>query len=193
MGSVGISHDKRLLPGVFAELLRGGQLEASGLTLHQYAPVPQFRAHLDPVGCGSIVRSHGRVPRREAYSIMRGSDILLLLPMTIDAFQHVGLKEMECVASGSPVLVLGKPLEEFEPVMRAAPHVRIVHTAQEGAAFIEGELRRFAAGETSAFRSEVNGPWVRDFTWPAQAARLSDLLEGCRRKQSANSSDSREA
>ena len=44
MGSVGISHDKRLLPGVFAELSRG-RLGASGLTLHQYSPVPQLQAH----------------------------------------------------------------------------------------------------------------------------------------------------
>lgn len=193
MGSFGNSHDTRLLQGVFAELSRSGQIETSGLTLHQYASASQFPEYLDPVGCGSIVRSHDRVPRSEAYSIMRGSDVLLLLPMTIEAFQHVGLKEMEYVASGSPVLVLGEPLEEFGPIMRAAPHVRVVHTAAEGARFIEEECRQFAEGATSALRGDVNGPWVRDFTWPAQAARLSEVLEGGRRRQRTSSSESREA
>ncbi len=177
MGSFGISHDLSLLPGVFSALLRRGELEASGLTLHQYAPVPQFQALLDPVGCGHIVRSHGRVPRSEAYSIMRGSDVLLLLPMTNTDFQHVGLKEMEYVASGTPVLVLGEPLEEFAPIMREAPHVTIIRDAEEGAAFLEEHAQAFRAGRPSPTRTEANGSWVKEFTWRVQSRRLSQVLE----------------
>lgn len=179
MGSFGASHDLSLLAGTFAALRRRASREASGITLHQYAPIPQFAAHLDPVGLGDIVRSHGRVPRSLAYSIMRGSDVLLLLPMTNPEFQHVGLKEMEYIASGTPVLVLGEPLEEFASIMAEAPHVRVVHDAEEAAIFLEEEARAFRHGGRSSARCEVNGPWVVEFTWPAQAQRLSDVLEGC--------------
>jgi len=179
LGSLGVSHDASLLPGVWAELEERGCLEASGLTLHQYAPVPQFSDHLAPVGCDHVLRSHARVPRREAYSIMRGSDVLLLLPMTNPDFHHVGLKEMEYVASGTPVMLLGEPLEEFASIMREAPNVRIIHNAEEGATFIEEEARAFAEGRRSPMRSEVNGSWVKAFTWPIQAQRLSDVLESC--------------
>jgi len=179
MGSFGVSHDVNLLPGVWAELRERGCLEASGLTLHQYAPLGQFADHLTPVGCDHVVRTHARVPRSEAYSIMRGSDVLLLLPMTNPNFQHVGLKEMEYIASGTPVVVLGEPLEEFASIMHAAPHVRIVHNIEEGAVFIEEEARAFKEDRSSPTRSEVNGPWAKEFTWPVQAQRLSDVLHSC--------------
>lgn len=179
MGSFGHSHDISLLPGMWDELRERGCLEASGITLHQYAPVPQFADRLAPVGCEHIVRSHPRLPRQDAYSIMRGSDVLLLLPMTKMNFQHVGLKEMEYVASGTPVLVLGEPLEEFASIMREAPHVRVAHSAEEGASFIEEEARAFKEDRPSPTRSEVNGQWAKDFTWPVQAQRLSDVLESC--------------
>ena len=186
MGSVGYAHDVSLLAGLFAALLRRGSLETAGLTLHQYAAVPQFAARLDPAGCGHIVRSHGRVPLSDAYSIMRGSDVLLLLPAVKSEYQHVGLKEMEYVASGTPVLMLGEPLEEFAPIMREAPHVRVVLDAEEGALFLEEQAGAFRADHPSQGRSEVNGPWVKDFTWPVQARRLSEVLGSCLRSRSSS-------
>ena len=84
---------------------------------------------------------------------------------------------MEYVASGTPVLVLGDPLEEFAPIMRASPHVRVVRNAEDGVTFLEEHAHAFRAGRPSPTRSEVNGPWVKEFTWAVQSRRLSEVLE----------------
>ena len=41
--------------------------------------------------------------RSRAFSLMRGSDVLLLFPLTIGPGRFVGVKELEYFASGTPV------------------------------------------------------------------------------------------
>ncbi len=129
MGAVGRAHDVRLLPGVFAALVEEGDGRAEDVAVHQYCPITHFRDFLTPVGAGDRVRAHPRVPRERAFAVMRGSDVLLLLPATAREFKQVGLKEIEYVASGTPVLVLGEPLEEFLPLLEAASQVEIARSA----------------------------------------------------------------
>ena len=187
LGSVGGAHDVRLLPGLFRELDRRGLLArggAPGLRLHQYAPVAgELAAVLAPAGCADAVVDHGRVPRPQAFSLMKGSDALLVFPITRFPGKFVGLKELESMASGTPVLILGEPLQELRPVIEGCPQVRVVRNAAEGATFLEMECRAVLEGGRSSARGAVNAPPLAEFTWPVQAAVLSDLL--ARRRSAA--------
>lgn len=175
-GAIGLPHDLRLLPGLFAELRKRG-LTKDALELHQYArPSGQLRRQLEAVGCAEIVRDHDRVPRERAFALMRGADALLIFPATNARGRSIGLKEIESAASGTPMLVLGQPLAELDPVFRACPNVQIALDAVEGADFLEQEVRELRERGSSSRRAAVNHPALRDFTWVTQAEKLSAVL-----------------
>lgn len=177
LGTIAPLHDVRRLPGVFEELRRRGRLARDALELHQYAlPLGQLRQLLEAVGCADAVRDHEPVPGARAFALMRGADALLVFPPTRGRGRSVGLKEIESVASGTPVLVLGEPLQELEPVFRACPQVRIARSAVEGADFLEEEARQLREGGRSPSRAEVNHPALLEFTWGVQARKLSLVL-----------------
>jgi hypothetical protein len=177
LGTIASPHDVRLLPGTFEELRRRGRLENGALELHQYShPQGQLRQQLASVGCADLVRDHEPVPRARAFALMRGADVLLVFPMTQGRGRYMGLKEIESVASGSPLLVLGEPLAELEPLLRSCPQVCIARERGQAADFLEQELRRAREGTRSPTRAEVNHPALQEFTWLAQARRLSQVL-----------------
>jgi hypothetical protein len=177
LGTIARIHDVRLLPGLFQALHRRGALANGALELHQYSrPTGQLRQQLTSVGCADAVRDHEPVPVSRAFALMRGADVLLIFPQTRLSGRGVGLKEIECVASGTPVLVLGEPLEELLPLFQACPQVRIARDVSAAADFVEQELAR--AREERSSRAGVNQPPLREFTWTSQASKLSQILDG---------------
>ena len=192
MGAFGNSHDTCMLRDVFSELAQRGCIESGEFEVYQYgSSIGQIRGLLGEAGCASIAREFDRVPRPRVFSLMRGADVLLILPLTSSKGRLVGLKEIESFASGSPVLVLGEPLAELMPVVRACPQVHVALTPEEGADFLEAESGRVRAGASS--RGEVNIPALEPFTWSVQASRLSELLVRCRRRPPSRTSESRAA
>ncbi len=170
-------HNRDLLPAIIEELKRRGSLERFGMSLHQYGRTPsQFLPLLERLGCSSMVRGHDRVPRSRAFGLMRGADALLLFPMTKARGKGLGLKEIEYLASGTPVLILGEPLEELRPLIEHSPQARIATTAAAGADFLETEALSVESSGRSVTRRGVNPPVLREFTWREQAERLSRLL-----------------
>jgi hypothetical protein len=90
----------------------------------------------------------------------------------------IGVKELEYLASGTPVLCLGRMAPEFRS--RFGGLSQLVEAADEtaAAAFLRDEHSRFRAGMSSARRSEVNTPIVAGHAWSAQAQYLADVLKG---------------
>lgn len=122
-----------------------------------------------------VLHEHSFVPRERAYGIMKGADALLLLPAT---FSHpsggsIGVKELEYLASGTPVLSLGKLLPELDPVARGCPQLVEAASAEAAAAWILAEAR-----EPGRSRAEVNRPSVAEHAWPAKGQALAAILEG---------------
>jgi glycosyltransferase involved in cell wall biosynthesis len=180
LGNVGPPHDSSLVAPLFAELRRRGSLASPGITLHQVGqPTCPLRALLESVGCAEAARDHDRVPRSRAFGLMRGADVLLLLPLTAGPGVFVGVKELEYFASGTPVLALGGLLDELAPLARACPQVRVARSAGEAADFLESEARAVARGR-SPTRVAPNPPALAGYTWPAQAARLAEVLAAAR-------------
>jgi glycosyltransferase involved in cell wall biosynthesis len=198
LGNVGAPHDARLVAPLFAELRRRGSLASTGITLHQFGqPTRPLRSLLESVGCADAARDHDRVPRSRAFGLMRGADVLLLLPLTAGPGTFVGVKELEYFASGTPVLALGGLVDEFAPLARACPQVRVARSAGEAADFLEAEARAVAHGGSGS-RVAPNPPALAEFTWPAQAARLAAVLCAARsaggaRRPSAESDDAQRA
>ncbi|MCH2172284.1 hypothetical protein MK489_15990 [Myxococcota bacterium] len=176
LGSIGFAHDVSLLGETFAALRARAGFENLGIRAHQFSAFPQLKEQLKPVGCASLVESHERVSLARSFSLMRGSDLLLLLPHTARDFKQVGLKEIEYVASGTPILVLGQPLQEFSSLFEESHQVCIALDAEQAADFIESEARQVMTTGRSARRVEANGSRLDAFTWPHQGRRLSEIL-----------------
>ena len=181
MGSIGFAHDVSLLGETFTTLMARPGIQDLGIRAHQFSAFPQLRDQLTPAGCASMVESHERVSLERSFSLMRGSDLLLLLPHTARDFKQVGLKEIEYIASGTPVLVLGQPLSEFASLLGESRQVCIALDAEQAADFIESEARQIMTTGRSTRRVEANGSAVDTFTWPHQGQRLSEILSECTR------------
>ncbi|MCH2171588.1 hypothetical protein MK489_12460 [Myxococcota bacterium] len=176
VGAFGDVHDTTHLPGVVEELVRRGSVARYEIGIHQFGAHEQFSRVLEPLGCATMAMGHGRVERSRAFAAMRGSDMLMIFPITAGRGNLVGLKEIECFASGTPVLVFGEPLAELVPVIEACPQVHVVRSAAEGADHIEAEARARQQGQPSPTRAPVNPSAVDAFDWPVQAKRLSRVL-----------------
>lgn len=176
MGSLGGAHDPKLLSEVIAELARRGSLERFEIEIHQFGPREQLSGVLEAVGCAGVATGHGRVERAKAFAAMRGSDMLMIFPITAARGKLVGLKEIESFASGTPVLVFGEPLAELVPVIEACPQVHVIRSAAQGADAIEAEARARHEGRPSPTRAPLNPAAVDPFDWSVQAGRLSQVL-----------------
>jgi len=186
LGTLNPQHETRLLADVFLELGRRGVLDRADVTLHQYArPSDQLAQLLAPVGLDSIVRSHDWVSRARSFSLMRGSDVLLLFTSTRGTGTlKLGVKELEYFASGTPVLVLGEPLDELKPVIASCPQVAVATREIEAADFLETEACRCASGTSpSKTRMAPNAPVLEPFSWKRQAERLAAVLDGARSRR----------
>lgn len=126
-----------------------------------------------------VLRAHSVVPREQAYRIMKGADALLLLPATffVPSGGSIGVKELEYLASGSPVLSLGSLLPELDEVTRGCPQLFEAQSAAEGAAFLRREAEAFRNGRPSPRRATANLPSVRKHAWPEKAADLERVFE----------------
>ncbi|MFC1641292.1 hypothetical protein ACFL5O_01195 [Myxococcota bacterium] len=125
-----------------------------------------------------LLHEHGFVPRDEAFSRMKGADVLLMLPVTKAANSGVlGVKELEYLASGTPVLCVGRLLPELRNAIGQSR--QLVEAEDEGQAvrFLREEYLAFSSGASSPRRGPVNAPSVAACSWPAQARRLADILQ----------------
>lgn len=135
----------------------------------------RLKSSLQAHGVLQYLRQHSFVPRERAYGIMKGADALVLLPATHHhpSGGSIGVKELEYLASGTPVLSLGKLLPELDPVARGCPQLVEAKSAESAAAWLLAE-----AAQPGRSRSEVNRPSVAEHSWPAKGRALSALLEG---------------
>lgn len=179
LGNLGVQHDV----GAIGRLLDAWQ-EAPGapldLELHVFCnDTGRLRAQLEAREGERLLRVHPFVPRERAYGIMKGVDALLLLPAThfVPSGGSIGVKELEYLASGTPVLSLGQLLPELDEVARGCPQLFQAASAGEGVAFLRKEAEALRDGRASPRRAAVNLPSVSRQAWPEKAAALERILE----------------
>lgn len=126
-------------------------------------------------GVADRAKFHPFVERREVFGLLKGADVLLMLPSTHKAsVAWVGVKELEYFASGTPVLCLGSLLEEMRPMAGT----QVFEARDVGAArrFLAEEIDAHSRGIRSPRRGPVNAPSVMRYSWPECAAELSRVL-----------------
>ncbi len=144
--------------------------------LHAFCNDASFlKARLEARGVLHYLHEHSFVTRERAYGIMKGADALLLLPATHHhpSGGSIGVKELEYLASGSPVLAIGKLLPELDPVARGCPQLVEAESASAAATWLLAE-----AATPGRSRAEVNRPSVVAHSWPAKGKALAAILEG---------------
>jgi glycosyltransferase involved in cell wall biosynthesis len=174
VGNLGFQHDLDAVARLFVawEALP----DRPELELHVFctnaAPLKGF---LEARGLLHVLHEHRFVPREQAYGIMKGASALLLLPATffVPSGGSIGVKELEYLASGAPVLSLGKLLPELEPVARGCPQLVEAESTEGAVAWLLAEAR-----EPGRSRAEVNLPSVAEHAWPAKGKALAAILEG---------------
>lgn len=134
-----------------------------------------LKRRLEARGVLHVFHEHSFVPRERAYAIMKGASALLLLPATflVPSGGSMGVKELEYLASGTPVLSLGKLLPELDCVTSGCPQLMQAASAEDAAAWLVDE-----AAEPWRSRAEVNRPSVAAHAWPAKGRALAAILEG---------------
>ncbi|MGA2448257.1 MAG: hypothetical protein ABTD50_06260 [Polyangiaceae bacterium] len=138
-----------------------------------------WREALARTGAGQWPHVHEMIPREEAFSRMKGVDVLLLLPANMGRWGAViGVKELEYLASGTPVLCVGRMAPEFRSLFGGLPQLVEAEDETAVAAFLKDEHSRFQAGLPSLRRGEVNSSVVARHAWSAQAQCLADVLIG---------------
>ncbi len=139
-----------------------------------------LKSRLEARGVTHCLHEHAFVPRERAYGIMKGADALLLLPATfhVPSGGSIGVKELEYLASGSPVLSIGKLLEELAPVSRGCPQLFEAANAEAAAAWLLAE-----AANPGRSRASVNLPSVAMHSWPAKGRALAAILEGASKRR----------
>jgi glycosyltransferase involved in cell wall biosynthesis len=139
-----------------------------------------LKKRLEARGVTHCLHEHRFVPRERAYGIMKGADALLLLPATfhVPSGGSIGVKELEYLASGTPVLSIGKLLPELDPVARGCPQLVEAGTAEAAAAWMLAE-----AANPGRSRATVNLPSVVAHSWPAKGKALAAILEGASKRR----------
>ncbi len=146
------------------------------LELHLFCnDASPLKRRLEARGVLHVLREHGFVPRERAYGIMKGASALLLLPATfhVPSGGSIGVKELEYLASGTPILSLGKLLPELDPVARGCPQLVEAASTEDAVAWMAAE-----AAAPGRSRAEVNRPSVAEHAWPAKGKALAAILEG---------------
>ncbi len=158
------------------------------LELHTFCnDVKQLRRMLAKRGVEDLLHVHAFVPRERAYGLMKGADALLLLPATHFAPSggSIGVKELEYLASGSPVLSIGPLLPELASVAEGCPQLVQAPTDEAALAWLVDEASTIAARGESPTRAEVNRPAVRRHAWPEKGADLAKILDEALGKRSS--------
>ena len=175
VGNLGWQHDidavARLLVAWEALPSRPARLE-----LHVFCTnAAPLRGRLEAHGVLHVLHEHSFVPRERAYGLMKGASALLLLPATfhVPSGGSIGVKELEYLASGTPVLSLGKLLPELDPVARGCPQLVEAASTEDALAWLVAQ-----AAEPGRSRAEVNRPSVAEHAWPAKGKALAAILEG---------------
>jgi len=139
-----------------------------------------LKERLEARGVLHYLHEHSFVPREQAYGIMKGADALLLLPATHNhpSGGSIGVKELEYLASGAPVLSIGKLLPELDPVARGCPQLIEAEGAEAAATWLLAE-----AAEPGRSRAEVNRPSVVAHSWPAKGKALAAILAAVIRRR----------
>jgi glycosyltransferase involved in cell wall biosynthesis len=180
VGNVGTQHDSGLLSSSLGRW-RSEMGEAwHGLELHVFGHrSPPLEQALAAAGVSDLLHFHGFVPREEAFARMKGADALLLLPGTRHARSGVllGVKELEYLASGTPVLSLGRLLPEVRAAFRNLPQLVSAQGPEAAARFLVQEYESFSAHRPSARRGTVNAKAVAAYSWAVQAKRLAAVFE----------------
>jgi glycosyltransferase involved in cell wall biosynthesis len=174
LGNLGSQHDIDAVARLFVawEALP----DRPALELHVFCNnAALLKAALAARGMLHVLHEHSFVPRERAYGIMKGADALLLLPATffVPSGGSIGVKELEYLASGTPVLSLGKLLPELDPVARGCPQLVEAESTEAAVAWMLAE-----AAAPGRSRVEVNRPSVVAHSWPAKGKALSAILEG---------------
>ena len=122
--------------------------------------------------------SHGVVNPKSAYGYMKAADVLLMLSAThwAPSGGSVGVKELECLAAGSPVLCLGRPLSEIQPIIDGVSTSMRATKPDIACEFIREEYLQAKKGLESKRRGAVNPESVRKHAWHPQANQLLDIL-----------------
>lgn len=172
MGHAGAQHDIDRLPRALARLAVDAPELATNVVVECYssdARAMTSRFHV--YGQSHRLESKQFVPERAAFALMRSADVLVLFPAVNGG--SVGVKELEYMASGTPVLVLGELLEELKCILPPNSQVFEARTDVEAVEFLAGELR--SSGRIR--RAPVNQPFVAKFSWTNQALLLRTVLE----------------
>ncbi len=120
---------------------------------------------------------HPFVSEEEAFGLMRGADALLMVPMTFRRSSSlIGMKEFEYVASGTPVLYVGRPAPEVAALASEVPNILApVHDLE--LVQVMGEIiDAHGSGTACRYRGTVNPACLRKYTWEEAARVLSDTL-----------------
>ncbi len=183
LGHLSVQHDREALARTLGALGARGAPVKLHLVGHRSAELDAiFARHR----VSDAVVRHDFVDTAAAYALMRGADALLMMPAThyAPSGASVGVKELELMASGSPVLCLGRPLPEIAPIAAALPQVKVVTLAEEAADVLEAWCHR------GAMRGGVNAAVVAEYDWAACALTLERVLLGVARP-SADRRDAR--
>lgn len=179
IGNLSHQHDidaiARLLAGYQASKERPLDLE-----LHTFCnDVTQLRSMLAKRGVEDRLHVHPFVPRERAYGLMKGADALLLLPATHFAPSggSIGVKELEYLASGSPVLSIGQLLPELAEVAAACPQLVQAPSDEAALQWLVSEASALQKEGKSPTRAEVNRSGVKKHAWPEKGADLARVLE----------------
>lgn len=170
LGHLSRQHHAEKIPALFSALAEMDPGLARRARLYAYTS-DENRA-LSNCGLGSQLAVHSLLDQEGAFSRMKGADVLLLLPSPSPL--HVGVKEIEYLASGSPVLVLGQMLPELARLLPRDGPVCQAGDDQTAARFVSACAR----GEVA--RGPVNPGYLADFHWPSQGARLETVLKCAR-------------
>jgi glycosyltransferase involved in cell wall biosynthesis len=181
-GNVSDQHEVHRVPGALAAWRR--RRPAASGALHVFGhEIGRWERAFDDHGLADWLRPHDVIARPEAFGRMKGADVLVLLPAANFGRSRIaiGVKELEYVASGTPVLVLGRLLPELDRAIGGLPQVVQAANEEAAASFLEEEHAAFVAGARSPRRSEANAPAVARFAWSSQARLLAEVLAGAAR------------
>ncbi len=180
MGNLAAQHDVDAVARMLAAWEAFPERPAP-IELHAFCnDTTPLKRRLEARGVAHCLHEHRFVPRERAYGIMKGADALLLVPATfhVPSGGSIGVKELEYLASGTPVLSIGKLLPELDPVARGCPQLVETESDDAAAAWMLAE-----AANPGRSRATVNLPSVALHSWPAKGKALAAILEGASKRR----------
>ncbi len=176
LGNASPQHDVATLATTLAAWL--GRKGGAECEFHYFGyESPILERALRTAGISRILQRHEFISRDEAFARMKGADVLMLMPMATHGRSRlaVGVKELEYLASGTPVLVVGRLLPELRRYFGDAPQVMEAADAEAGVTFLRQEYAAFCAGRFSGRRRPPNEVAL-SFSWAAQVRILANVL-----------------